>query len=108
MNTELIELKQKHFAEDEGTIYKTALVEHAVKNNHIFDFDGVRILFHVDNQKTRKSFESLAITMEGYNSCNFKTDTQYLNIFTKQLIHSYKFHSNKSKQRRSITSDSNF
>lgn len=96
---ELNELKTKHATEDDTTTYKTALVEHAVKKGHTFDFENVQNIFRVDDHVTRKSFESMAISMEGYRACNFKSDTQYLNTFTKQIIHSFNFHKRKSKTK---------
>lgn len=78
-------MKKAHKTEDENKIHKTAMVAHAINTNHVFDFGNIKNLHIVDNWKTRKRFESMRIIFEGHKSCNFKTDTQYLNVHTKQL-----------------------
>lgn len=97
---ELEELKKKHKEEDETSTYKTALITHAIQQQHQFDFDNVKVLHKEDNTYRRKALESLYICKEGYWACNFKTDTQFINTQTKQIVHSYNY--NKTKQTRNL------
>lgn len=84
---ELGELKKKHREEDEITTYKTALVTHAIKKQHKFDFDHVKTLHGENNAPRRKALESPYICKQGNSACNFKIDTQFINTQTKQVIH---------------------
>lgn len=86
---ELEELKKKHVEEDENTTYKTALVTHAIKQQHKFDYDNIKILHKETITQKRKALESLYIYKQGALACNFKTDTQFINSQTKQIIQSY-------------------
>lgn len=90
----LNELKAEHKKIDEEATYKTALVAHAVNRNHMFDFKGAELEAYADNNVLRKKMESMYIVLQGHKACNFKTDTQYLNVNSKQLIYAFKYHNN--------------
>lgn len=98
----LNELKQKHQNEDENTTYSTALLSHAMKKNHEFDFDKTKKLMFENDRQKRKAYESMYIVREGYYACNFKTDTQFVNLNNKQIIHAHNY------QKRKAAHTSNF
>lgn len=66
-------------------------------NIYKLDFDNVTKVFNVNDQRQRKTFESMSTIMEGYKACNYKTDTQFLNTNTKQIIH-VRVHNKKEKK----------
>ena len=83
---QLEELKLQHAEEDSDRHWKTALINHAMKNNHKFDFNKFKpIHFEKDNRK-RKKLESLYIYSKHHLACNFKQDTLDLNVQSKQII----------------------
>lgn len=92
-NTNLLnKLQDEHKKMDEEATYTTALVSHAIQKGHCFDMQKVETLAYADHGTLRKKLESMYIVFHGHKACNFKTDTQFLNINTKQLIHAYKYH----------------
>lgn len=96
---ELEQLKKHHEEEDLNKTYKTALVAHSIKKNHTFDFDNTKILHQENLAPKRKALESMYITQDIFNTCNFKSDTQYMHLNTKQLIHAYNHSKSKNNRR---------
>lgn len=70
--------------------YKTALVKHAVVNQHSFYFEGAVAIDKSPNKSSRELLESMHITLAQPNTCNFKTDTQYLSTNYLNVLKSYK------------------
>lgn len=92
---ELDDLKKLHEEEDKNRTFKNAILNHAMMNQHTFDFDNTTILHFEDNIARRKALESAYIYKEGPAACNDKQDTQYLNIHTRQILSAWTCTRNK-------------
>ena len=92
---QLEEIKAKHADEDQNKNWKTAILDHAIKNNHQFDFENMTPSHYEENHRKRKNLESLYIYAKHNDACNFKQDTMYLNVTSKQVINSYNYHLKK-------------
>lgn len=92
---DLNDLIEKHQKDDEEYRYKTACVDHALKEGHRFGYQQTAILHKENNFRKRLALESIYIFNEGQNACNFKVDTQYLNQHTKQIVNAYTFYKSK-------------
>lgn len=68
--------------------YKTAAVDHAMKNQHLFNFNDPIILNREPHYRRRKGLESLQIIKHN-TAINFKRDTQFVHPQTKQMIQTY-------------------
>ena len=84
---QLEDLKLLHAKENLDKNYKTALLEHTMKNEHEFKYDQM-IPIHYETEKRK-------IQMLDYshhlNACNFKQDTLNLNVQSKQVVNAYNF-----------------
>jgi hypothetical protein len=67
---------------------KTALVQHAYKNLHTFNFDNAKIL-HVESNNKKLVFSEMLHIQDNKHSVNIKTDTQNLSNSYKAIIHKF-------------------
>lgn len=69
--------------------YKTACVDHQMKENHNFNFEDVKTLERAPQLRERRILEALHIYAEGKNAVNFKRDTDFIGQHAKQIINIY-------------------
>jgi len=93
-NKDLNELLIQHQNEDLERNYKTACIDHAIRNGHSFNFNEAKVVHNENNLTKRLCLESMYIHNENNNACNFRIDTEHLNHHTKQIINAYIFHQN--------------
>ena len=87
---QLEDLKLLHAKEDLDKNYKTALLDHVMKNEHEFYDQMIPIHYETDKRK-RQMLESLHIYSHHHNACNFIQDTLNLNVQSKQVVNAYNF-----------------
>ena len=88
---QLEDLKLIHAKEDLDKNYKTALLDHAMKNEHEFKYDQIIPVHFETDKRKRQMLESLYIYRHHHNACNFKIDTMNLNVQSKQVVNAYNF-----------------
>lgn len=92
---DLNNLKKEHDEEDLNQRFKTACVDHAMKNEHLFNYGQTEILHKENHLRKRLALESMYIYNERGHACNYRIDTENLNTHTRQIINAYTFLSNK-------------
>ncbi len=88
---QLNELENERLSLEMDKTYKTAALQHEMKEGHSFDFENFEILKKEKYWGRRKAMESLFIQLEGPRAVNFKCDTQYINTQTKQILNEHKY-----------------
>jgi len=88
---QLEDLKLEHSEEDMDRHWKTALLDHAMKSDHEFNYNQMNPVHFESDRKRRLMLESLYIYNNHQNACNFKQDTMNMNVQAKQIVNAYSY-----------------